>query len=125
MAQLFFRVPGDPQGTVRDPVVRSCTCSNTRTFSIDRCLVGKRGHQFDVLLRKRAYADPGQGENADRRPFSQHWHAQDRTKFPPSLGLVEGVFRIGQDIGDVDHMAFKQGSSARRPRIGLNGQVFE
>ena len=90
----------------------------------DRCLVGKRGHKFDLLLGKRPDFDPGQGEDADRRPFPQHRDAQNCTKVPPSLGLIERVFRIGQDIGNVDHMPFKQGSSTRGPPIRLNWQIF-
>src|SRR5262249_53906762 len=88
----------------------------------DRRLVSESRYQLDLLFGERPDLRARQCQNADRDAFAQHRHAEDRAVAAQPLGLCPGVVRVGQDIGNMDHPTFQQGSSRRRPASPLDGQ---
>src|SRR5262249_31730525 len=85
----------------------------------------ERRYQLDLLLGKWPHLGTRQCQNADRDALAQHRNAEDRAVAAQPLGLCPGVVRVGQDIGDMDHLPFQQGPSSRRPASSLDGHSLD
>src|SRR6516162_1990469 len=94
----------------------------------DHGLVGKRRHQFDLLLGERPHLASHQCDDAGRRTFAQHRHTQQRADIGSlnKFGLVVGIYR---HIGDLNRRTFHYRSAYnRRPAAGnwvLGDILFE
>ncbi len=79
----------------------------SHVFDGDCCLVGKCRNQFDLLAGEWPHVRARQNQHPDRHALTQHWNAKNRAKIAQSLCLYPGIFRIGFDIGDMDHPTFE------------------
>src|SRR5262249_21717021 len=71
---------------------------------------------------KWAHLVSGQHEDADCRSLAQHRNAENGAVSAQSLRLDNGVFRIGIDVGNMNHLPFEQDPSVKRTafRVNLN-----
>src|SRR5262249_14425094 len=77
-------------------------------------LVGEGRDQLDLLIGEGLHRAPGQGDDPNRQSFSQERDAKNRTK-AATLGCPPiRVFRIGENVGDMNGFAFKQEGSGYR-----------
>src|SRR5262249_9793842 len=88
----------------------------------DYRLVGKGGEQADLLVSERPDGEPHQHNDADRIAFAQQRDAEDGAEPGVSNGvqLSRHMFRVGENIENVDRLAFKEGSSGDRASHWLN-----
>src|SRR5262249_54615076 len=70
-------------------------------------LVGKGRHQVDLLVVEGANGVTHQDDSADRMAFAQERYAEDRAKPDLLLHFPISIFRISQDIGDLDRFTFE------------------
>src|SRR5262249_15054601 len=75
----------------------------------DGRLVSKSGGQLYLLFSKWTHLIPGEREDADRRSLAQHRNPQNSTISVESLR--KGVFAIGLDVGNMNHLSFEQDPS--------------
>ncbi len=87
----------------------------------DRCLVGERCRQFDLLLRERTRFLPRHDDYADGGTLAQHWDREHGAKLGKPTRLGEAVLRIGQHIGDMNGCPFKQSAPDRRAPVRRDG----
>ena len=80
----------------------------------DHRLVGKGRDQVDLLLRERLDLRSGQQHGADRRSLAQQRNAEHGAEAADTLGFVFGIFRIGEDVRDLDDAAFQRRSAGHR-----------
>src|SRR5262249_45477810 len=93
------------------PILPLGLIEKSHVLDRDRRLVGESRYQLDLLFGERSYLGTRQGQNADGDAVAQHRHAEYRAKAAQLLGFDPGIFRVGQNIGDMDNPAFQQGSS--------------
>ncbi len=74
----------------------------------DRRLVREGLDDSDLRRRERAWLIAGEGDDANRLAVPQHRHRHDGPHAGDSLHLEERVFRIVQDVGDMDHATIEQ-----------------
>ena len=85
----------------------------------DHRLVGKGRDQVDLLLRERLDLRSGQQHGADRRSRAQQRHAEHGAVAADALGLIFGIFRIGEHVRNLDDAAFQRRPARhRRPVDG-------
>ena len=104
--------------------VRSCSASNSRTFSSAMTAwSAKVADEFDLLVGETLDPVAHQHQDADRPAFAQQRHAEcgvdvfeSRNVGHPELGIAFGVF-------DLDGFALNQDAADGRPpiRLGRNG----
>src|SRR6516164_285850 len=70
-------------------------------------LVGEGGGQVDLLVGEWANGLTHQDDSTDRMVFAQQRYAEDRAKPDLLLHFPISIFRISQDIGDLDRFAFE------------------
>src|SRR6516225_7769596 len=80
--------------------------SNSRTFSIDRGLIGEGRDQLDLLVGERLYFRARQGEHADRNTLAQHWDAESCAVNSQPLCFDQGVFWISPYFGNRNDATF-------------------
>src|SRR5215469_1580643 len=78
-------------------------------------LVGKGRHQVDLLVGEGANGLAHQDDSTDRMVFAQERYAEDRAKPDLLLHFPISIFRISQDIGDLDRFAFEYRSPDNAP----------
>src|SRR5262249_47202786 len=104
--------------------VRACTSSNSRTFSIAItawsakvvtrsicCWVNGR-----TVLRCRIMTPIGFPSRSSGNP--------NTVRVPPIRSFLQGVFRIGQNIGDLDDASFLQDTTEDRSSPGWDWMLF-
>ena len=72
----------------------------------DYRLIGKGGDQLDLLVGEWPHDRTRQHERANRISLAQQRNAEHGAKARSLLRLDPSVFRIGQNIGDLDNLAF-------------------
>src|SRR6516164_10964986 len=70
-------------------------------------LVGEGRHQVDLLVGEGANDLAHQDDSANRMVFAQERYAEDCAKPDLLLHFPISIFRISQDIGDLDRFAFE------------------
>ena len=101
--------------------VRACTSSNRRTFSIAiTAWSAKVVDQLDLLVGEGPYRLARQIDDADRRPFPQHRHAQHGPDRRHLRRLQDSEFRIRQHVVDMDGSTFQHGAADDRAPPGWN-----
>src|SRR6516165_7258303 len=68
-------------------------------------LVGEGGDQVDLLVGEGANGLTHQDDGANRMVFAQQRYAEDRAKPDLLLHFPISIFRISQDISDLDRFA--------------------
>src|SRR5262249_60202440 len=77
-------------------------------------LSGEWHTQFDLLLGEGLPRAPGQGDDPSGKSCSQERDAKTRTKAATLACPPIRVFRIGENVGDMNGFAFKQDASGYR-----------
>src|SRR5262249_17673403 len=77
-------------------------------------LVGKGCDEFNLLVGEWPHCVSPQGDDPNRRSFSQERDAKKRTKAATLACPPIRVFRIGQSVGDVNDFAFEQDAPGYR-----------
>src|SRR6266568_3196008 len=72
-------------------------------------LVGEHCHQLDLFLREWLDDRSCANEHADRDALSQEWNAEITAVTAEGLEVAARVFRIGQNIRNVNGLAFQRG----------------
>jgi hypothetical protein len=89
--------------------------SNSRTFSTAiYSLIGERRDHLDLLSVNGRVTERA-STSTDRAPFAQQRNRERGAQASSFLGLTPCVFRISQNIGDLDSPAFQQGPVTRPP----------
>src|SRR6516164_11818638 len=91
-----------------------------RVLDGDHRLVGEGGNELDLLLCKRFHPLARHCDDANGRSLSQQRNAEYRAKAVHFHAPVEPIFRIRQDIGDLNGLAFHHRSSGNGPASQLN-----
>src|SRR5262249_40668275 len=92
----------------------------------DHRLVGEGRCQLNLFVGERAHGGSFQGNDANRRSFSQERGAKKRTEAANLLARIR-VLRIGQSVGDMNDFAFKQnapGHSCSVDSSWVTGEVL-
>src|SRR5262245_36185462 len=87
----------------------------THVLDRDYGLIGKGGHEFDLLFREWLHPAPRQHNDADRTSLAQQRNADHGTSTNFSYDIAQCVVWIVQNIGDLDYFAFDNGSPQNRP----------
>jgi hypothetical protein len=87
-------------------------------------LIGECRHKLDLLVRKRLRDCSCNKDHSFGMSLAQERNAKRRSKTANPLGIMAGVFRIRQDVGKVNHSAFKGGPSHDTPSIHRNRVLF-
>ena len=87
----------------------------------DHRLVGEGRDQLDLLVGERPRPRVCPDHCANRDALAQHRHAEHRAEAAQSLRLWPVVFRVGQDVGNLDRLAFQQGATVAVPRPARTG----
>jgi hypothetical protein len=66
--------------------------------------------QLDLLVGEGSNRKPHQHDDADRAAFAQQRHAEDGAIADLLLCGLQPIFRIGQNVGDVDRFALEHGA---------------
>src|SRR5215510_16068752 len=64
-------------------------------------------------------------ENPNRDPLAQKRHSEHCAKAAFLLSFSQGVFRISQNIDDMNWLALEQNSACYRPPARLHWQSFD
>ena len=75
----------------------------------DYRLIGKGGDQLDLLVGEWPHDRTRQHERTNRISLAQQRNGEHGAKARSLLRLDPSVFRIGQNIGDLDNPAFSAG----------------
>src|SRR5262249_46275122 len=76
-------------------------------FDCDHRLVGKGGHQFDLLGGKLVHCATDQHDHADGGSFTYERDAKNRARASRSQGAAQGEFGIGPNIGNLNNAALE------------------
>src|SRR5262245_4980207 len=79
----------------------------------DHRLIGENGGQFDMPLVERPHGVPAQQNDTRRSSLAEKGHAESSAIAPQSLCFAIAIFRVGQDILDLDGLALQQDSSGK------------
>src|SRR5262249_28493474 len=88
----------------------------------DDRLIGKGPKQLNLRLAERAGCGPTQRDGADRAALAEHRHAQDRTKAGGDGRILDLVFPVRQDVGDVDDRTVANGPSGTSRAARAHGE---
>ncbi len=91
----------------------------------DASLVGECRHQLDLPVGEGPHLISQQSDHANRPPFTQQWHAENRAEADCLLHLGHGVFGIGFDIGNVDGSRFGHGAANHAAAARLVRNAFK
>ena len=80
----------------------------------DHRLVGKGGDQLDLPFRKWPHGGPLQIDHTDRCSFAQHRNTEHCVDAADLCRPAKGVLRIGQDVGNLNDLAFQKRPSDYR-----------
>src|SRR6516165_2981436 len=94
-------------------------------FDGDGRLVGERGGEVDLPLGERTDDSAVQVEHANRGSVAQERHTEHGAKAGSFLNFNQSVFRIGQNIDDMNWFALNQNSASRRPPAQHYRQSFD
>src|SRR5262245_32599803 len=103
--------------------VRACTSSNSRTFSIAITAWSAKVSTNSICLSVNGSAV--QDEQANRNSLAQEGHPEDGAIAAQSREFMQFVFRIGENIGDLNGFALQQDprdhtAASRRKGLGLH-----
>src|SRR5262249_809037 len=87
-------------------------------------LVGEGGHQLDLLVGERPHRGAQKRDDADWGTLSQERDTEHGSKPRKLDGLGPGIFRVRQDVGDVNHLAFERSSACERSSTQRNRILF-
>src|SRR5262249_40642054 len=90
----------------------------------DHRLVREGLDQLDLLVGKWPDESTAQMEHANRDPLAQERHTERCAIAAFLLSFDQSVFRIGQNVDDVNRFALKQNSASYRPPAPLHWQRF-
>src|SRR5262249_1779628 len=93
-------------------------------FDRDHRLVGEGGDKADLLLGEWPHRLGLQDNDPDWSSFAQQWQPQPRASAADFRSFLQGVFRIGQNIGDLDDASFLQDTTEDRSSPGWDWMLF-
>ena len=82
----------------------------------DRGLVGEGATKLDLLVGERPHLQARQRKHADRAALAQHRHTEQGAVPAKPLRLDKGVVRVSEHVGNVNDLAFEQGTTGRPSR---------
>src|SRR5215469_5180891 len=88
----------------------TCLLADTRPKMLS---VGKCRNQFDVLVVERPHCATAHQDDTNRTSLAQQRHAQMGAIAAQPLWLTQTVFRVGQNIGDLNGLSLKQDSPGK------------
>ena len=74
----------------------------------DDRLIREGRHQLDLLVRERPQRAARQDDHADRSSFPQQWNPEHAAEGRDFLKLGQFIFRIGEDIRNLNRFAFQK-----------------
>ena len=118
------RSPGELAMTCSIPDVAVCCSSDSelsaalllrleqpRVLDRDHRLVSEGLDQLDLLVSEWPYGSPVQDKQANWNPLAKKRHPEDCAIVAESCDLTEGVFRISENIWNLNGFALQQNSA--------------
>src|SRR5262245_9483154 len=96
----------------------------THVLDRDHRLVGEGGDKVNLLLGEWPHRLALQDNDPDWISFPQQWQPQHRASAADLRSFLQGVFRIGQNIGDLDDASFLQDTTEDRSAPGWDSMLF-